>query len=293
MKISSTSTLVMTASLLASNVAASSLLERTSSAFDILIARQSTSSGIDPSEIPTQCETQCTTVLNTISACTTDSCICTTTNADEMESCVNCLVSIDPTADMIEEGNEILLSLEVECDTVSGFPSLSVSASTTISDDTSSVTALEGSSVSSKSTVTQKSTATGTSTTTSSADSESTSDSGIKGLNGAVSYKGSMATVVFGALGCIVGSMSGSSWSSSSGYKILWPLLAAQFFSTTCPNHFVHIQTCWANMQTMGVVRSKFKVMIRSEFPASCGRNPKVSPSTARFYADFSRYLAS
>ncbi|KAJ3885496.1 hypothetical protein GG344DRAFT_82653 [Lentinula edodes] len=205
MKISSSSTLIMTASLLASNVAASSLLERTSSAFDILIARQSTSSGIDPSEIPTQCETQCTTVLNTISACTTDSCICTTTNADEMESCVNCLVSIDPTADMIEEGNEILLSLEVECDTVSGFPSLSVSASSTISDDTSSVTALEGSSVSSKSTVTQKSTATGTSTTTSSADSESTSDSGIKGLNGAVSYKGSMATVVVGALGCIVG----------------------------------------------------------------------------------------
>ncbi|KAF8829716.1 hypothetical protein HHX47_DHR2000289 [Lentinula edodes] len=205
MKISSTSTLVMTASLLASNVAASSLLERTSSAFDILIARQSTSSGIDPSEIPTQCETQCTTVLNTISACTTDSCICTTTNANEMESCVNCLVSLDPTTDMIEEGDEILLSLEVECDTVSGFPSLSVSASTTISDDTSSVTALEDSSVSSKSTVTQKSTATGTSTTTSSADSESTSDSGIKGLNGAVSYKGSMATVVFGALGCIVG----------------------------------------------------------------------------------------
>lgn len=132
-------------------VAASSLLERTSSAFDILIARQSTSSGIDPSEIPTQvhfslpprnrllkfsmdfslvrnamydcteyyqCKSVAFAKLPTISellsspseqACTTDSCICTTTNADEMESCVNCLVSIDPTADMIEEGNEILL----------------------------------------------------------------------------------------------------------------------------------------------------------------------------------------
>ncbi|KAJ4490815.1 hypothetical protein J3R30DRAFT_3425474 [Lentinula aciculospora] len=213
MKFCSTSTSFLTIGVLASTVVASELRERTYHAFDVLIPRQSSSSGIDPSEIPTQCQSQCTTVLNTISACTTDSCICTTTNANDLESCVNCLVSLDPTAEMIEEGNEILESLNEECVTVSGFPSLSVSASTTASDDTSSVTALDtdfsSTSSSKTATTTQKSVTdtTGTSTATSSAESESTSESGngITGLNGAVSARGSIATVVVAVLGFVAG----------------------------------------------------------------------------------------
>ncbi|KAJ3712548.1 hypothetical protein DFJ43DRAFT_54408 [Lentinula guzmanii] len=247
MKISASSTFFLTVCGLASRAAASNIWQRTYNALDVLIPRQTSGTGVDPSQIPTQCQTQCTTVLNTISTCTTDSCICTTDNANEMESCVNCLISLDPTEDMIEEGNEILScecrlelyrnssvllflysflylsihlmttttygcflkALSEECATVSGFPTLSISASTTASDDTSSVsfTALS-SDTSSKSQVvatTQKSTATGTSTATSSAESESTSGSGIKGLNGAVLYKGSMAQAVVGVLGVVAG----------------------------------------------------------------------------------------
>ncbi|KAJ3994716.1 hypothetical protein F5050DRAFT_430246 [Lentinula boryana] len=218
MKISAPSAFFLTVCGLASRAAASNIWQRTYNALDVLIPRQTSGTGVDPSQIPTQCQTQCTTVLNTISTCTTDSCICTTDNANEMESCVNCLISLDPTEDMIEEGNEILSSLSEECATVSGFPTLSISASTTASDDTSSVsfTALSPGSSSNSQVVatTQKSTAstglsgstaTGTSTATSSAESESTSGSGIKGLNGAVLPKGSMAKAVMGVLGVVAG----------------------------------------------------------------------------------------
>ncbi|KAJ3739958.1 hypothetical protein DFH05DRAFT_475029 [Lentinula detonsa] len=107
MKISASSTFFLTVCGLASSTA-SNIWQRTYNALDVLIPRQTSGTGVDPSQIPTQCQTQCTTVLNTISTCTTDSCICTTDNANEMESCVNCLISLDPTEDMIEEGNEIL-----------------------------------------------------------------------------------------------------------------------------------------------------------------------------------------
>ncbi|KAJ3730395.1 hypothetical protein EV361DRAFT_892014 [Lentinula raphanica] len=195
----------------------SNIWERAYNALDVLIPRQSSTSGIDPSDIPTQCQSQCTTVLNTISTCTTVSCVCTTDNANEMESCVNCLISLDPTASMIEEGNEVLDSMSEECSTVSGFPTLTVSASTTASGDTGSVSfsslSLSTSSSKAAATTGQSTATTGpagvstTGTATSSAESETTSSgSGISGLNGAMgSFKGSMASAVVGVLGVMVG----------------------------------------------------------------------------------------
>ncbi|KAF8473765.1 hypothetical protein JB92DRAFT_3053158 [Gautieria morchelliformis] len=49
---------------------------------------------LDPSEIPTQCQTQCAPIVSDFQLCTADICVCTTQVAADYQECLNCLASL-------------------------------------------------------------------------------------------------------------------------------------------------------------------------------------------------------
>ncbi|KAJ7574438.1 hypothetical protein C8J56DRAFT_472262 [Mycena floridula] len=112
----------------------------------LLTGRAGTS--LDPSQIPDQCTTQCTTIVTTLNSCTTTSCICTDQNGKDLEACVSCLVSINPSASMAAEGHTILNAYGSSC-AGTGVASLSL-VTTTFSATTAIATKSASSSSSTK-----------------------------------------------------------------------------------------------------------------------------------------------
>jgi len=78
--------------LLATGTPAFSLVPRDYARPHALLARQNSS--IDPSELPAQCQSSCTTTINLFSSCTQPTCLCTNTNGEEVAACMDCLVSV-------------------------------------------------------------------------------------------------------------------------------------------------------------------------------------------------------
>ncbi|KAI0050086.1 hypothetical protein FA95DRAFT_1556007 [Auriscalpium vulgare] len=78
-----------------------------------LLARSLEGRQFDPSTIPTQCQSSCDTVVNTISACTTVTCTCSASNAADLTSCVGCLVGLDPAQG--QDGQNLLDDFTQEC----------------------------------------------------------------------------------------------------------------------------------------------------------------------------------
>ncbi|KAF5367919.1 hypothetical protein D9758_004366 [Tetrapyrgos nigripes] len=97
-----------------------------SSGNDLVVRQAPSSSSLDPSQFPSQCQSSCTTIINSLNGCTTDSCICTSDNASGMSSCVNCLVNIAPDSDSLKsEGQNLLDQFNAECASFN-LPSLAV-----------------------------------------------------------------------------------------------------------------------------------------------------------------------
>ncbi|KAE9404207.1 hypothetical protein BT96DRAFT_989483 [Gymnopus androsaceus JB14] len=130
MKLASSTLLTfVTVGVFASEVAASQLRARFVDAFDVLLPRQSSSTGIDPSDIPTECQNQCATVVNAINTCTTDSCFCTAANANGLESCFSCFIQLNPSSDEVSLSDDAFSSFNEECAGTPGVPTLAVDGS--------------------------------------------------------------------------------------------------------------------------------------------------------------------
>jgi len=161
-------------------VAASEIQQRSLSG---LLSRQN--SGVDPSDIPSQCESECTDIVNAVNDCTTNACFCTSSNGSDMEDCMNCLVGLNPTSQEEQIAQTTLDDFNNQCSGL-GLPTLTLSGAESGSGSgSSSSSSGSGSSGSS---------------------SGSGSGSGLKGLNGgAVSDKLSTTTATVGALSFIAG----------------------------------------------------------------------------------------
>jgi len=79
------------------------------------LAKRQSASGIDPSDFPSACQSGCTSVLNTIEACTDVSCVCTSSNLNSIQSCINCIVNTDPSATLQSAGQSVLNTYNSEC----------------------------------------------------------------------------------------------------------------------------------------------------------------------------------
>ncbi|KIM87990.1 hypothetical protein PILCRDRAFT_267546 [Piloderma croceum F 1598] len=91
------------------------------------LGKRQSPSGINPSEFPSQCQSECTTSLNAISACSGLSCVCTTSNLSGIQSCINCIVSTDSSLESV--GQSVLSTYNTEC-AGQGVSSLTLGGST-------------------------------------------------------------------------------------------------------------------------------------------------------------------
>jgi len=94
-------------------VAASQATALTPTENILRLARRQTSSGIDPSDFPSACQSGCTSVLNTVEGCTDLACVCTTSNLKGVQSCINCIVSTDSSLQAV--GQSVLNTYNTEC----------------------------------------------------------------------------------------------------------------------------------------------------------------------------------
>lgn len=53
-------------------------------------------SGINPTSISKECQSQCTTIIQTLDNCSSASCECTQSNYDALGVCMNCLTALGP-----------------------------------------------------------------------------------------------------------------------------------------------------------------------------------------------------
>ncbi|KAJ6510820.1 hypothetical protein C8R45DRAFT_965286 [Mycena sanguinolenta] len=80
-----------------------------------LFLRQSSSGFFDPSQIPTQCQKTCNTVVDNANTCTTFQCLCTPANDAAVLSCVDCVTSDNNSATNIVDGQDILNQFASQC----------------------------------------------------------------------------------------------------------------------------------------------------------------------------------
>ncbi|KAL1662853.1 hypothetical protein GGF50DRAFT_128395 [Schizophyllum commune] len=92
-----------------------------------LLARQT----IGTDDIPTQCQDECGSILNTLQTCADTDCLCTQDNGDSLEACLGCLVALAPSSDLYDQSQSILDSFEQSCPNVSGLTLTAISASAT------------------------------------------------------------------------------------------------------------------------------------------------------------------
>ncbi|KAF8884677.1 hypothetical protein BD779DRAFT_1536368 [Infundibulicybe gibba] len=80
----------------------------------LLVARQSTSP-LDVSTLPAQCQAQCTTIADILNNCTTDACLCTNPNGASLKTCVQCVVGPSPSTSLTTQGQAILDQFVAGC----------------------------------------------------------------------------------------------------------------------------------------------------------------------------------
>jgi len=76
-----------------------------------LLARQS--GPLDPSTLPAQCQPSCTPIFGVLNTCTDATCLCTSTNGQNLENCMDCLISITETAEA--EAQTVIDDYNNEC----------------------------------------------------------------------------------------------------------------------------------------------------------------------------------
>ncbi|KAJ7641781.1 hypothetical protein FB45DRAFT_1054208 [Roridomyces roridus] len=70
---------------------------------------------LDPSQIPSQCQSNCTVLVDDANTCTNFQCLCTPANDAAVLSCVNCVISFNHTGSVIISGQDILNQYASEC----------------------------------------------------------------------------------------------------------------------------------------------------------------------------------
>ncbi|KAJ7450065.1 hypothetical protein B0H11DRAFT_2078307 [Mycena galericulata] len=108
-----------------------------STATGALAPRQS--SLLNPSQIPPQCENNCTTIVSDANTCTTFQCLCSPKNDAAVLSCVNCVISFNHSGPVIINGQDILNQYASECNLNNiSISSLSASGAATVTGLTTS-----------------------------------------------------------------------------------------------------------------------------------------------------------
>ncbi|PIL34682.1 hypothetical protein GSI_03462 [Ganoderma sinense ZZ0214-1] len=73
-----------------------------------LLKRQST---LDPSQIPPQCQSQCTGVVNSLNTCTDLTCLCADAVNKGLYNCLECALSLTPDASLLSQAQSSLTHL--------------------------------------------------------------------------------------------------------------------------------------------------------------------------------------
>ncbi|KAG5732771.1 hypothetical protein E4T56_gene2828 [Termitomyces sp. T112] len=83
-------------------------------------------------DIPAQCQTSCNAVFAAFQNCPNPACLCTTNNARTLESCLDCVVGIDPSTEVVMSAQSILSAFSGSCQGTSvSSLSLSIGSSAT------------------------------------------------------------------------------------------------------------------------------------------------------------------
>ncbi|KAM5545603.1 hypothetical protein V8D89_000641 [Ganoderma adspersum] len=77
-----------------------------------LLKRQST---LDPSQVPAQCQSTCTPVINSLNTCTDLTCLCADTVNKGLYNCLECALSLQPDASLLSEAQSSLTQYEQAC----------------------------------------------------------------------------------------------------------------------------------------------------------------------------------
>ncbi|KAJ7842834.1 hypothetical protein B0H14DRAFT_2779969 [Mycena olivaceomarginata] len=105
----------------------------------LLFLRQSSPGPFDPSQIPTQCQAACSSVVDNANTCMTFQCLCTPAHDAAVLSCVNCVTSFNHSDTAIVDGQDILNQFASQCNLNSvSVSSLSASGVATVTGATTS-----------------------------------------------------------------------------------------------------------------------------------------------------------
>jgi len=84
---------------------------------------------LDPSTFPTQCQTICTPIIDTLNTCSIATCLCTQTNEINLEECVDCLIAADSSSNEVAMGQTVLDDFNNDCVSTGLTATLSMSTS--------------------------------------------------------------------------------------------------------------------------------------------------------------------
>ncbi|KAK2459455.1 hypothetical protein APHAL10511_008532 [Amanita phalloides] len=104
--------------------------------------RQSSNSSIPITEFPVQCQKGCTPAVNALNTCSAATCLCNPTIDSSLGQCISCSVNAEPTASVIQNGQQVLDSYNTLC---KGTGVSSLSLSITASQSGSSISSASGS----------------------------------------------------------------------------------------------------------------------------------------------------
>ncbi|KAI0756456.1 hypothetical protein C8Q80DRAFT_1128697 [Daedaleopsis nitida] len=105
---------VISLALLVGQAAASASLGRSSLAG--LLKRQT--AGFDPSDVPAQCQSDCATILNSLSSCPDVSCLCTDAINQGLHNCLECVLAIPGNDDIFAQAQSSLQEYQQACQQV-------------------------------------------------------------------------------------------------------------------------------------------------------------------------------
>ncbi|KAA1470915.1 hypothetical protein DENSPDRAFT_80388 [Dentipellis sp. KUC8613] len=63
---------------------------------------------IDPTSFPPACQSACTTPITQLEGCSAPSCVCSAALARGLTGCMSCIVSLTPSATVVQEGQAYL-----------------------------------------------------------------------------------------------------------------------------------------------------------------------------------------
>ncbi|RPD70587.1 hypothetical protein L226DRAFT_562760 [Lentinus tigrinus ALCF2SS1-7] len=78
-----------------------------------LLVRQTTS--FDPSDIPAQCQPDCSVIISALNSCSAVSCLCTDSTNMGLFTCLQCSLGLDPDPALLAQGQDSLSEYQEAC----------------------------------------------------------------------------------------------------------------------------------------------------------------------------------